>query len=301
MFIRAIKKYGISGVIRRLPIFFFHDLGLKNLYINLFFRSADTYSSPTGRDIEDIEKQLRNCSIQLFDLYIDVKKFKDFCRHFQFPDDYHGGLKDPVRNEKLLEHYLAYEFIGIEKLDKQSKYIDVAACSSPWVKMLREKKLCESIAIDLEILPRYLGLDYYIKMDATSTEFENASVSGASLQCAYEMFRGEDDIKLIEELARVLKPGGRAVISPLYMHTHYCNYSSIGYFGKGYGDSSAREYLQPQAQNIPSSRKYSAKVLKSRILDKVQSLGMTSKLYAIRNKEEIGDHIYCHFILVIER
>jgi ubiquinone/menaquinone biosynthesis C-methylase UbiE len=58
------------------------------------------------------------------------------------------------------------------------------------------------------------------------------------------MFMGADDTNLLKEMARILKPGGKVVILPLYLHTQYCAYSTPEYFGKGYSDLTAREYIR---------------------------------------------------------
>ena len=142
-------------------------------------------------------------------------------------------------------------------------------------------------------------LPYYRQEDATQTSFENASVRGISLHCAYEMFLGEDDSRFINEVARILRPGGKVVILPLYMHTHHCAYSTPEYFGKGYADPTAMEYIRLDCTGIHSSRKYDAITLKRRILDPITSLGLGYKVLALRNKAELANNIYCHFIMEI--
>jgi ubiquinone/menaquinone biosynthesis C-methylase UbiE len=115
------------------------------------------------------------------------------------------------------------------------------------------------------------------------------------------MFLGSDDIDLVREMARILRPGGKLVVAPLYMHTHYCSYSTPEYYGKGYSDPEAKEYVRVDCFGVPSSRKYDAKALMARVLKSIESLGMSYRLFALRNKEELGENIYCHFILEITR
>ena len=81
-------------------------------------------------------------------------------------------------------------------------------------------------AIDLEFAQEYRGLMYYLEDDATATSFASSSVAGMSLQCAYEMFRRDDDVELLVEARRILREGAKLVITPLYMHTHYCAYAT---------------------------------------------------------------------------
>jgi ubiquinone/menaquinone biosynthesis C-methylase UbiE len=115
------------------------------------------------------------------------------------------------------------------------------------------------------------------------------------------MFAGDSDCKLLIELKRILRPGGKAIILPLYMHTHYCSFSTPEYYGKGYSDSESCEYLCADWTDIPSARYYDAVTLKKRVLDLISSLGMKYKIYVLRNKDEFDSSIYCHFILEIEK
>jgi SAM-dependent methyltransferase len=128
---------------------------------------------------------------------------------------------------KLLEHWITRDLLGLKSYSPESLYVHIAACNSPWARVLREKRGLAAFAVDLsEVGKLYKDLSYYRVADATSTSFENSSVSGASLQCAYEMFTGDNDTQLIKELNRIWKPGGKAIVTPLYMHTHYCAYST---------------------------------------------------------------------------
>jgi hypothetical protein len=66
-----------------------------------------------------------------------VDAFAAFQSAQYFPMDYHGGLNGPVWDEKLLEHWIAAELLGLMNYHPTDIYVDVAAGSSPWVKVLR--------------------------------------------------------------------------------------------------------------------------------------------------------------------
>ena len=179
--------------------------------------------------------------------------------------------------------------------------IDIAAGGSPWAHKLHERYGIASHAIDLQILPKYEDLPYYMVENATDSSFKNNSVTGASLQCAYEMFMNNDDIKLWEEISRILKPGGKVVIAPLYMHTHYCAYATPDHYGKGYSAPEAKEYVHTGFIGVPSSRKYDPATFQRRIIKTIEDLGMSYRLLVLRNKSELGNNIYCHFILEVTK
>jgi len=294
----TIYHHGLHGLVRKL--FFF--LGHKSSYIAWRFRNAPIYTNPTTVDLEFIECDLTKLGVTIQDYNPSPESFKAFQAEDWFPAEYHGGMKSGVWDEKLLEHWIASDRLELMSFEQNDIYVDVAAANSPWVKNLHERKGIPAFAIDLnKVGLAYRHLTYYKREDATNTSFKDESIKGASLHCAFEMFMKDDDTLLIKEAARILRPGCKLVILPLYMHTHYCTYATPEYYGKGYSDPDATEYIRMDFSGVPSSRKYDAKTLKIRILDQIESLGMSYQLLAIRNKSELGNNIYCHFILEIIR
>ena len=293
-----IKRYGfigsvgkVSNILKRKGNFF---------YWRLIYRDAPVYVNPTSIELEAIERDLVKLGVSIHS-YTPPHEFKEFQKQNWFPTDYHGGLKSGVWDEKLLEHWISSETLELMNFNESDIYVDVAAASSPWAKVLRERRGLSAFAIDLEEKEAFCHLPYYRVENATKTTFSDACVRGMSLHCAYEMFMGQDDTLFISEAARILKPGGKVVILPLYTHTHYCSYATPDYFDKGYSDPAAKEYIRWDCRGIPSSRKYDAVMLKRRVLDHIESLGMQYKLFALRNKAALGNNIYCHFILEITR
>ena len=135
-------------------------------------------------------------------------------------------------------------------------------------------------------------------MDATATTFPDQSVSCASLHCAFEMFAGDDDMGLIKELSRVLVKGGRALIIPLYMHTHYCGYTTREFrFRAEKLAKDAHLYLRRDMCGIPFSRKYDVGKLMERVLLPAAEHGLEYRIYVLRNGRDVSTHVYCHFIL----
>lgn len=293
---QTIRKRGIAGCLSKAA----HLAMYKSGWYEWRVRNAPRFANPTSDELEQIERDLRALNVEIIDYSPSVEAFKAFQAENYFPDDYFGGRDNPVWDEKLLEHWIASEKLGLVNYSASDIYIDVAAASSPWAKAVRERKGIDAYAIDLgEVGDSYKNLPYYRIENATATRFPDASVKGASLHCAYEMFVGNDDVQFISEVFRILAPGGKVVILPLYMHTHYCAYSTQEYFGKGYSDPAAKEYVRLDCMGVPSSRKYDAAMLKSRVLDIIVSNGMSYKLLALRNKAELGKGIYCHFIIEI--
>jgi len=296
---KAAVHYQPQNVARR-----YHHQQLLPCHPTLNIKQAahvPQFANPDEKELTEIEESLLALDITLHDFTPSLESFTNFQNEAYFPTDYHGGIDGPVWDEKLLEHWIAYELLGVTNYQSEDIYIDIAAGNSPWAQKLHERYGIASNAIDLNIHSTFENLPYYKVENATASSFEDSSVTGASLQCAYEMFAKQDDISLWKEMARILKPGGKVIIVPLYLHSHYCAYATPDYYGKGYSDSAAKEYVCSDWMGIPSARFYDTEQLKKRVLDTITSLGMEYKLHVLRNKSELGNGIYCHFILEVTK
>ncbi|MGP1579445.1 MAG: hypothetical protein ACTTH5_00240 [Wolinella sp.] len=139
---RILRAYRSGGfleifkrVARRLRVFW------ESKYYAIKFRNAPAYANPTSAELEKIELDLRAHGVIVEDFLVDVDGFQVFKRAYPFPENYHGGRDSGVWEEKLLEHYVAWYMLGIEHFQSGAIYIDVAACQSPWAKLLRDRGL----------------------------------------------------------------------------------------------------------------------------------------------------------------
>jgi hypothetical protein len=295
--LRALRRHGLKGTAR---------IALKKVvqhsgWHEFRTRKAPEYPSPGEQDLKSIEAELSGLGVVVEDYRVNIEAFWSFMDSAPFPTSYAGGPEGGVWEEKHMEHFIALQLLDIDSYRADDIYVDVAACNSPWARHLREAHGTNAYAVDLAIDAAYAELPYYRRENATHMDFEDNSIRGMSLHCAFEMFMGEDDTRLMQETARTLQPGGRLLILPLYMHTHYCSYATPEYWGKGYADPAATEYVRRRYRGIPSSRKYDAAMLKRRVLDPAIHHGLRYRLLALRNKAEAGRNIYCHFILELSR
>jgi ubiquinone/menaquinone biosynthesis C-methylase UbiE len=298
--IDILKKHGVFGAAKKIIARILRIT--KFGYYRWAWRNAPKYKSPDDTELFKIEEDFNKAGIKVHDYKPLLKNFLDFQGENYFPPDYHGGIHGPVWDEKLLEHWVAIEFLGLKRYKAADIYVDIAAGGSPWAKVLRNRFGISAYAIDLsEVGEAYRDLSYYRMEDATATTFFDSSVSGASLQCSFEMFMGNHDMNLIKEMARILKPGGKVVIVPLYMQEKYSAYSTVEYYGKGNSDPAAKEYVCQDWTGIPSARFYDVEQLKKRVLKSIENFGMKYKLFALRNQAELGKGIYCHFILEVTK
>jgi SAM-dependent methyltransferase len=263
-------------------------------------RSATEYQDPNAAELAQVEAGFAAAGIAVGSYFADSAAYREFVGRSAFPHDYHGGELGGVYTEKVLEHFVAWDLLELGRNPLRLPYLDIAGASSPWAKLLRNQGL-EAFSIDLAAHPSFAQLEYYLQGDATRCPFATESVGSASLQCAYEMFVGDADTRLLRELARILRPGGRAVISPLYMHTHACYYQSPEYFGRPVGDDDAVRYVRRHAWSVPASRKYSVQSFRTRVWDPALQAGLRPQLQVLRNKASFGAEVYLHFILTLDK
>ncbi|QIK36952.1 hypothetical protein GWK36_01865 [Caldichromatium japonicum] len=114
-------------------------------------RHAPRYRNPTPSELRVIEGDLANLGVVIEDYRVDPEFFTRFKAENPFPDDYHGGRAGGVWDEKLLEHFIAAQLLGLDGFGADDVYVDVAACNSPWARHLREARGVNAWAIDLEI------------------------------------------------------------------------------------------------------------------------------------------------------
>lgn len=254
----------------------------------LYRRSAQWLSHPHNAEFpatdwravhQDLTAECARCGVPFEDMMVDKNDFVAFNRRFQLPafSLYARGC----REKKMMEHYIAFRLLNLKPGDR---YIDVASENSPFPQLAREQLGLETYSQDLSYAPGFRG--NRIGSSADRLPIDDNWVDGASLQCAFEHFQGDVDTNFIRELARVLKPGGRCVIVPLYMGQKALNiYDPILY--ADWKDSQAdtgAEIIAEIALGGHFERVYTPTTLK-RVL--IPHIGLKYRLYHIVGKEDV--------------
>ncbi|MEM6768446.1 MAG: methyltransferase domain-containing protein [Bacteroidota bacterium] len=258
--------------------------------------SIEHLEEPAKDDL--LEKQLLEKGIKVVPYEINVAAYRAYLSQTAYPDSYYGGGKDPQQNftEKTLEHFVSLDFL---QLTEESVFIDTAACTSPFYQIVRKKYACTTYQQDL-IFPKGLHAD---KIGGYASELilPDQSVDGITLHCSLEHFEGRSDTEFFQELERVLRPGGRAVILPFYLaHTYTIHVDPAFNLIKGHSPK-----LDPWAELRYSgwyqhfSRHYDPQALGRRILAKAPSLNLT--IYRVQNFKEVDLSCYLRWIGVFEK
>jgi SAM-dependent methyltransferase len=129
---------------------------------------------------------------------------------------YLDGGRAPGFTEKGLEHFVAAGLLGLRA---GQVCIDVASQNSPAPDIYEWLYGAVMYTLDLAYRPGVHGRR--IGGSASELPLPDDFVDAMVLHNAFEHFEGDADTAFIREAARVLKPGGRLCILPLFLFTEY--------------------------------------------------------------------------------
>ncbi len=170
------------------------------------------------KDIQKkIDGDILSHGIQYKEITFKQSDFENFIEKSDYLKEY-----KPYRNfyshalyEKILEHFAAVVLFEPDRITTPIICIDIASERSVAPDIYRKlhgwQIYRQDLAYEKGIHREYIG------GDASSLPLPEESVHLLTLHCSFEHFEGDSDIGLIREAQRLLKPGGRVVIVPLYL------------------------------------------------------------------------------------
>ena len=291
---RANSRVRRKGLLDTVGVAWNISTGLADYYLNPF---ALTTGKLPPRNWPQIRAEMEQADLQVVPYRINVPAFRDWLERAAFPD-YYVKRYGKVFVEKALEHYVGADLLG---LSPGQVFIDVAASSSPWLNIAPRLYGVMALALDLHP-PTATVPGYKLAADATHMPLPDNSVDGMALHCAYEMFEGDADSRLIPEAARVLREGGRMVILPLYMHHLYYADSSPGADRRGIDYQGAKRVWREDRDGrvglggVRFSRKYDVPAFLERVVPHRGPLRLTIRY--IENETEVDPICYLALIFV---
>lgn len=236
---------------------------------------------------------------------IDLRTYVDAHRQFLALPDYAGDYRTyggPMLHcllEKSLEHFLS---IVIAQPKPGQTAVDIGSCRSVVPTILRRDFGVRCYEQDLEYPSGVVGET--IGSSADSIPLPDGCVDFMTLHCTFEHFEGDADTGFMRESARLLRPGGRVVILPLYLNASYCNVTGevspeqrerIGF------DLAAQYHcVIPEWQNR-FGRHYSPAALARRVIEPARAAGLRTRLIRVQCWEAIDPRLWLRWILVLER
>lgn len=197
------------------------------------------------------------------------------------------------RIEKQLEHYVSLELLA---LPAQGTLIDAASCRSPFPAIVRARGY-RVIAQDLSY-PAGLNGDR-LGGDAAAMNLPDAFADGVTLHCSFEHFESDADSRFASSVGRILKPGARAVILPLYLsHTYTIETDPLVTRGNVPVDAGAQLVASYGYANR-FGRHYDVASLIARVLEPAGQTGLRASVVRI---EHPGiEPAYLRYALLLER
>ena len=292
---RSIKKNGLFLTIK----LFANRVILYPFYSFIISLKKDQLTNLPKGDFDLITKQLEDLGVKTKPYEVIIPEFNEYIEQTYYPDFYMEDIERRRKGRfrgKALEHYVSSCFLHFKKGDI---YVDIAGSSSPYGNIVNS--VYEGVATYILDFVFKKGIHgNKIGADAKNTGLPQEFCTKISLHCAYEMFLNEDDIKLIPEMYRILKPGGIAVIIPVYMNQQ-------GFICRNLAEPSIEKPVLGNGEILVwrnkgnTFRNYSAKTLKERVIDTAIEVGFDYKLFRISNLNEITLQLDSPMFLVLSK
>ena len=246
-----------------------------------------------------LRNRLRRTGVPVVERPVNLDAFGAWMHNFPVVDRFYRRFGD-IWIEKCLEHYLVFRELG---LVPDNIYIDVASAGSPWARTLRSQGITAH-RLDLIYRPGVHGIN--IGGDATSSGLPDGFAHALSVQCAFELFFGRNDIGFMEETARVLDAGGRGAVTPLYLDaSHFILHSPHTLPPRGSEEPEAVRVWRDDGVPAPFSRHYSPESFAARVASHLPGC-LRGHVVFTSNLEELmdavpGQRIYGFFTFVVDR
>ncbi len=252
--------------------------------------------SPPREDPAAIKEELVELGIGVVPFAVAPGKFKDYlhlAQYQRYPYYYHGGKKGFFN--KFFEHFMALEYLD---LGPGKRFVDLASSFSPAADIYFRLTGVEAFRQD-RIYPRGLR-GSFIGGDAARLPVPDGFFHGISLHCSLEHFEGERDMALIREAERVLAPGGRMVVVPLYLSNlyHFRSDPVAFFFSRPCFEPGVPVY-PVRGFKVSHSRVYSPRALRERIVASLGSLDL--RVLYIENEKDVDPACYTKFVAVFQK
>jgi hypothetical protein len=94
-----------------------------------YYRKEPLYVGPTSEQLNEIELLFTKNKINTEGYSPSVDQFYAFKQENLFPKDFYGGGHSKLQDEKILEHWIAFDRLGLDKFSDEDVYVDIAAAS----------------------------------------------------------------------------------------------------------------------------------------------------------------------------
>lgn len=252
---------------------------------------------PSPPDLARLRARLKEAGLPPVPFVVDRAHFEAFrtAARYRLRPYYEYGLQANAM-EKYLEHYVSTKLLALQK-GRSDLYIDIAADDSPMTEIVADLYGIRSFRQDVTYPPGVRGTS--IGGDACKLPLPDGFATRLTLHCSFEHFEGDRDARFLREAARILQPGGRLCILPVYLaDTYHILTNPLLDLSGVVFDAEAAVYCG-QDVFVQHARYYDVTHLMSRVAANRTSLGMT--LYEITNARDIHPDSYLRFALLFQK
>jgi len=220
------------------------------------------FTSMPPIDPNEIELRLRKQGIPLQvvtadSLSDDAYAFKDILSNDKEWTEYYQGISA----DKWLEHFLSAYFL---KPKQGEVMIDVASHWSPFAKIIRKtagtRVYMQDMCFDTGIQNDFIG------SDCTHIPLSDGTVDLISVNNSIEHFEEKKDSSFLKEAYRLLKPGGRMCIVPLFLSPVVVNMADPDIDLSAVNFDEGAILVSAKPWKIPFARYYTPETLYQRIV-----------------------------------
>lgn len=243
---------------------------------------------------DEVEGELRALGLVVQRPELQVDAWRAYCDRAEYRSRYPGYYAANLP-EKSLEHFLGLSFLNLQPGDA---FVDVAAEDSPVAEIFGRLTGCTAYAQDIMYPPGLHG--HRLGCDASAFPLPNGFFTKSLASCSIEHFEQDADTRFFLEMERLLRPGGRIVVAPLYIHTQpFCQTDPINAVSAKLAFEEFERVCAVEGWGNRHGRFYSPQTLMSRIVSRTPSLRYT--VLRLIDAQSIDESIYARFALVAEK
>lgn len=225
---------------------------------------------------------------------IDVDSFHRYLAVVPYPDSYREGF-GALFVEKALEHWVSLDLLGGPI--GHDVAVDVAANSSPFREIHWALTGIPTYRQDLSFPEGLSGV--MIGGSAEHLPFWDGAVARMTLHCSFEHFEANADSAFIREAGRVLRPGGRLCILPLYVADVYHNITDPELDRDGLLFDDGAAIAEVRGWHNRFGRFYDVEQFQRRILAQAGDFIVT--LFYVENAQDVDPACYLRFALLLTK
>ena len=245
---------------------------------------------------EDITPELRAAGIRVRPWTVDATGVADYVQKAGYASlPYYDRGAAPNAYEKYLEHYLSMRLLAPTEGDV---LVDIACMDSPFSEIVAElyglSTYRQDITYPAGIRDRMIG------GDAATMPVPDGFADHLVMHCSFEHFEGDSDIRFVREASRVLRPGGRLCILPLYTSQEYAIQTHPrGLRAQRIEFERGDTVYVSDAWGPPHQRYYDTDAFLRRIVEELGDLELT--IYRITNLEDLQGDCYLRFAALLRK